>query len=151
MLAKRIIACLDVKNEKVVKGINFDNHVIVGDIIQLAKKYSDQGIDELFFYDITASPENRTVDYSWISKIAKEINIPFGVAGGIDSLEKAKIILNNGADKISINTPAINNPSLINKIANAFGIQCVVVSIDSKYFNDDYYAYKYTGDPEKSK
>lgn len=133
MLAKRIIPCLDVNNNKVIKGIKFRNHKIIGDIIPLAQKYSQEGADELVFYDITASSDNRTVEKKWISLIAKEINIPFCVAGGIKSINDAKKILESGADKISINSPAISDPNLITKLANQFGIQCIVVGIDSWY------------------
>ena len=114
MLAKRIIPCLDVKNGKVVKGVRFRNHRVIGDVVSLAKYYSDSGADELVFYDITASSDGRTVDRTWINEVAKNINIPFCVAGGIRTIQDAKEILNAGADKISINSPALENPNLIN-------------------------------------
>lgn len=117
----------------------------MGDILELAKYYSDQGADELVFYDITASPDNRNVDYSWVEDVAKLINIPFCVAGGIRSIEVAEKILNLGADKISINSPAINDPNLITELANRFGSQCVVVGIDSKLNKGSYQIYKFTG------
>jgi len=142
MLTKRIISCLDISDGKVVKGIKFKNHEIIGDIIELAQKYSDEGIDELVLYDIKASCDNKTVDYTWIENVAKVINIPFCVAGKIDSLETVEMILNAGADKISINSPAINNPDLINKIAEKFGSSTLVVGIDTK----DGFIYKNTGD-----
>lgn len=145
MLAKRIIACLDVREGVVVKGIEFKNHSIVGDILELAKRYSEQGIDELVFYDITASCDQTTVASDWVKEVAKEINIPFCVAGGIDSVEKARAVLAAGADKISVNSPALNNPNLIDDLVNAFGSQCIVVGIDSRFENDDYYVYQYTG------
>ena len=105
MLKKRIIPCLDVKDGAVVKGVQFRNHEIVGEIIELAKRYSDSGADELVFYDITASSDNRNIDKKWIYDIAKNINIPFCVAGGIRSVAQAEAVLANGADKISINSP----------------------------------------------
>ena len=135
----------------VVKGVKFRNHRVVGDIIDLASKYSRQGADEIVFYDITASPEGRRVNRSWVNEVAKQINIPFCVAGGIKSIVDAEEILNFGADKISINTPAINNPRLINALADKFGSQCVVVGIDSFQMNDQYNVYSYTGDPDKTK
>ena len=135
----------------VVKGVKFRNHKVVGDIIDLASKYSRQGADEIVFYDITASPEGRRVNRSWVNEVAKQINIPFCVAGGIKSIVDAEEILNFGADKISINTPAINNPRLINALADKFGSQCVVVGIDSFQMNDQYNVYSYTGDPDKTK
>tara|TARA_B100000959_G_scaffold253043_1_gene283605 strand:- start:545 stop:1267 length:723 start_codon:yes stop_codon:yes gene_type:complete len=135
----------------VVKGIKFKNHQVVGDVIDLANKYSRQGADEIVFYDITASPEGRRVDRSWVNEVAEQINIPFCVAGGIKSIVDAEEILNFGADKISINTPAINRPKLINDLADKFGSQCVVVGIDSFQKNGQYNVYSYTGDPDKTK
>ena len=142
MLTKRIIACLDIADGKVVKGVKFQNHEIIGDITQLAEKYANNGVDELVLYDIKASCDNKTVNYKWIENVARVINIPFCVAGKIDSLEKVEIILNSGADKVSINSPAINNPNLINQIAEKFGSSTLVVGIDTK--ND--VIYKNTGD-----
>ncbi|MEM6812679.1 MAG: imidazole glycerol phosphate synthase subunit HisF [Pseudomonadota bacterium] len=150
MLTKRIIACLDVRDGRVVKGQQFRNHEDVGDIIELASFYSAEGVDELVFYDITASSDGRTVDRSWISQIAKKINIPFCVAGGIRTAEDAKIILNNGADKISINSPALENPDFISDLAHQFGTQCVVVGIDSREEYGEYLVYQYTGDETKT-
>ena len=150
MLTKRIIPCLDVKKGHVVKGIKFQNHKIMGDPVELAIKYSDQNADELVFYDIYSSVEDSSVPSSWIENIAKNIDIPFCVAGGIKSLSKASQILNIGADKISINTPALENPSLINKLAKAHGSQCVVIGIDSFFNGSDYFVYARTGS-EKSK
>ena len=149
MLKIRIIPCLDVKDGKVVKGVKFQNHEIVGDILDLAKAYSDEGADELVFYDITASPDGRIVDRSWIKKIAEIINIPFSVAGGIRSVSDATSILENGADKISINSPALENPELINKLADRFGKQCVVVGIDSFEKDGEYFVYQNSGDASK--
>ncbi|MGE3624144.1 MAG: imidazole glycerol phosphate synthase subunit HisF [Bdellovibrionales bacterium] len=151
MLAKRIIPCLDVKDGQVVKGVQFRNHEVVGEIIELARRYRDEGADELVFYDITASSDNRTVDRSWIKRIAQVLDIPFCVAGGIRSLEDARAVLANGADKISVNSPALENPSLINALASEFGNQCVVVGIDSREENGDYCVYQYTGDVAKTK
>ncbi|CAL4319122.1 imidazole glycerol phosphate synthase subunit HisF [Buchnera aphidicola] len=153
MLSKRIIPCLDVKDGLVVKGIQFLNHKLIGSILPLIKKYIKEGADELVFYDIEASTKDRTVDRSWVSKIAKIIDIPFCVAGGITSLNTALEILSLGADKISINSPAIMNPNLINKIAEYCGVQCVVVGIDSWFDHIDkvYRVKKYTGDPNRSK
>ena len=121
MLTKRIIPCLDVKDGVVVKGVKFKNHEIVGSIIDLAIKYNDQGADEIVFYDIAASTIDGLVSKTWVEQIAKEINIPFCVAGGIKSIEDAKVILNSGADKISINSPAISRPELIRELSQEFG------------------------------
>lgn len=151
MLSKRIIACLDVCDGKVVKGVQFKNHVVMGDILDLAQRYADEGIDELVFYDITASAHGRVVSKAWVKSVAKIIDIPFCVAGGIRSVADAEGILNDGADKISINSPALENPELITDISNAFGAQCVVVGIDSREENDgSYKVYKYTGDSNKT-
>lgn len=152
MLSKRIIPCLDVKDSKVVKGVRFRNHAIVGDIVSLAKKYSDTGADELVFYDITASSDNKVVDKSWIKKIARVIDIPFCVAGGISSIKDAKEVLSSGADKISINSPALSNPNLINELSDKFGIQCIVIGIDSYYDERDnsYKVYQFTGSENKT-
>lgn len=150
MLTKRVIACLDVRDGRVVKGVQFKNHVDMGDIVDLATFYSAQGVDELVFYDITASSDGRVVDRSWIEKIAKNINIPFCVAGGIRTVEDAKIILNNGADKVSINSPALENPDFITELADAYGTQCVVVGIDSREEEGGYFVYQYTGDETKT-
>lgn len=150
MVAKRIIPCLDVCNNQVVKGVKFRNHRIVGNILELAKNYSNQGADELVFYDITASSDQRSVDANWINEIASTINIPFTVAGGIRSVATARLILNAGADKISVNSPALENPNLINELSAEFGSQCVVIGIDSQWLAGDYYVYQYTGDVAKS-
>lgn len=150
MLTKRIIACLDVRDGHVVKGVQFKNHQIVGDITQLAAFYEAEGADELVFYDITASSQGKSTSLDWIKKIANQLSIPFTVAGGIRDIETAKKILNNGADKISINSPALENPNLINHLSEHFGRQCVVVGMDSQWMNNDYYLYQYTGDALKS-
>ena len=145
MLAKRIIPCLDVRNGRVVKGVKFKNHIDMGDPVELARYYSDQGADELVFYDITASPEGREIDLSWIEKVAKQISIPFSVAGGIRTIEIAKRVFDAGADKVSVNTPALTRPDLINELAEKFGSQAVVIGIDVK--NGELYSN--TGDPNK--
>ncbi len=134
----------------VVKGIQFKNHRIVGGILELAQRYSAEGADELVFYDITASPDGRSVDRSWVSDVASLINIPFCVAGGIKTIADAEEILNKGADKISINSPALAEPELITKLAKRFGSQCVVIGIDSHNENSNYSVYQYTGDPNKT-
>lgn len=151
MLAKRIIPCLDVKAGQVVKGVQFREHQVMGDILELAKRYSDEEADELVFYDITASSDQRVVDYTWIEKVARLINIPFCVAGGIHHLNQAEKILAAGADKISINSPAIANPSFITELAERFGQQCVVVGIDSYEKENEYFVYQYTGDETKTR
>ncbi|WDE00900.1 imidazole glycerol phosphate synthase subunit HisF [Thalassomonas actiniarum] len=152
MLAKRIIPCLDVRDGKVVKGVQFRNHEIIGDIVPLAQAYADAGADELVFYDITASSDARVVDKSWVRRIAEVIDIPFCVAGGIKSEQDAQQILKMGADKISINSPALQNPRLITKLADHFGQQCVVVGIDSFYDKNtgQYQVYQFTGDEKKT-
>ena len=150
MLTKRIIACLDVRDGRVVKGVQFRNHVDMGDILELSQRYADEGVDELVFYDITASSDGRVVDKSWVNQIARRINIPFCVAGGIRSVADAKAILNDGADKISVNSPALENPQFITELAVAFGTQCVVAGIDSRRENDQLQVYQYTGDASKT-
>src|SRR5690606_20474196 len=132
ILAKRIIPCLDVRDGQVVKGVRFRDHVVVGDILELATRYRDEGADELVFYDITASPDGRTVDRSWISRIARILDIPFCVAGGIRSVGDAEEVLGEGAEKVSINSPALADPELISRLSARFGAQCVVVGIDSQ-------------------
>ncbi len=128
---KRIIPCLDVRDGQVVKGVQFRNHEIIGDIVPLAKRYADEGADELVFYDITASSDGRVVDKSWVARVAEVIDIPFCVAGGIRSIDDAAKILSFGADKISINSPALADPTLITRLADRFGVQCIVVGIDT--------------------
>lgn len=150
MLAKRIIPCLDIKDGQTVKGIEFEDLKSVGDPVELGKYYSDNGADELVFLDITASNEKRKTLVSLVKKIAKEINIPFTVGGGISSLEDADMILSAGADKISINSSAINNPELINQIANKFGSQFIVLAIDAKKDNHKWIVYKNGGNIKTS-
>lgn len=151
MLARRIIPCLDVRDGQVVKGVRFRDHRVVGDILELATRYRDDGADELVFYDITASPDGRTVDRGWLGKIARELDIPFCVAGGIRTIGDAEEILNAGAEKISINSPALENPSLIEQLARRFGSQCVVVGIDSDTTINGYRVRQYTGDPTRTR
>lgn len=152
MLAKRIIPCLDVRNGQVVKGVQFRNHEIIGDIVPLAQRYAEEGADELVFYDITASSDGRVVDKSWVAKVAEVIDIPFCVAGGIKTIEDAGQILSFGADKISVNSPALANPALINQLADRYGEQCVVIGIDTWYDDktDSYQVYQFTGDEKRT-
>jgi cyclase len=140
-----------VRDGHVVKGVRFRDHRIVGDILELATRYRAEGADELVFYDITASPEQRSVDRSWIARIASVLDIPFCVAGGIRSIEDAEAVLNSGAEKISVNSPALADPSLIDRLAHRFGSQCVVVGVDSQTVGDDFLVYQYTGDPARSR
>ncbi|MFC4307705.1 imidazole glycerol phosphate synthase subunit HisF [Steroidobacter flavus] len=151
MLAKRIIPCLDVRDGQVVKGVRFRDHVVVGDILELAQRYRDEGADELVFYDITASPDGRTVDRSWIRRIARILDIPFCVAGGIRSVADAEEVLGEGAEKVSINSPAIADPELINRLSARFGAQCVVIGIDSQTVEGVYQVYQFTGDPNRTR
>ncbi|NJD32266.1 MAG: imidazole glycerol phosphate synthase subunit HisF [Gammaproteobacteria bacterium] len=152
MLAKRIIPCLDVRDGQVVKGVRFRDHRVMGDILELASRYRTEGADELVFYDITASPEQRSVDRTWVSRVASVLDIPFCVAGGIRSIEDAESVLNAGAEKISVNSPALAEPALIDRLARRFGSQCVVIGIDSQTTADrDFVVYQYTGDPERSR
>ncbi|MBV5257944.1 imidazole glycerol phosphate synthase subunit HisF [Synechococcus moorigangaii CMS01] len=150
MLARRIIPCLDVRDGKVVKGVRFKDHEIVGDIVELARLYAGQGADELVFYDISASPEGREVEPAWVGRVAQVIDIPFCVAGGIRSVAAARARLHAGADKISINTPALENPSLVNALADEFGSQCVVVGMDSRKIGGIWRLHQYTGDPDRT-
>ncbi|MDX6909302.1 imidazole glycerol phosphate synthase subunit HisF [Hafnia paralvei] len=153
MLAKRIIPCLDVRDGQVVKGVQFRHHEIIGDIVPLAQRYAQEGADELVFYDITASSDGRVVDKSWVSRVAEVIDIPFCVAGGIKSVEDASQILTFGADKISINSPALADPDLISRLADRFGVQCIVVGIDTWFDTetDSYQVYQFTGDEKRTK
>ncbi|WP_339834538.1 imidazole glycerol phosphate synthase subunit HisF [uncultured Flavobacterium sp.] len=138
MLTKRIIPCLDIKNGRTVKGVNFVDLRDAGDPVELAKKYSEEGADELVFLDISATEERRKTLVDLVRNVAKAINIPFTVGGGISSVEDVSILLKNGADKVSINSSAVKNPDLINELAQEFGSQCVVVAIDAKKINDDW-------------
>ena len=131
--------------------MQFRDHRVVGDIMDLARRYRDEGADELVFYDITASPDGRTVDRSWVNRVAAVLDIPFCVAGGIRTLEDAESVLNLGADKISINSPALENPELIDRLVRRFGSQCVVIGIDTLERDGDYHVYQYTGDPTRTR
>ncbi len=148
MVAVRLIPCLDVRDGRVVKGVRFRDHVDMGDIVALAERYRDAGADELVFYDITASPERRSVDAGWVEKVAAAIDIPFCVAGGIRDVATARTVLHAGADKISVNSPALERPTLITELAEAFGSQCVVVGIDSIRDGQALRVRQYTGDPD---
>ena len=152
MLSRRIIPCLDVRDGRVVKGVRFRDHVDMGDILDLALRYRDEGADELVFYDITASPEGRRTDRNWVERVASAIDIPFCVAGGILDVDDARALLHAGADKISVNTPALEQPALIGELAGAFGVQCVVVGIDSLRDEDgEWRVRQYTGDPSRTR
>lgn len=135
MLKKRIIPCLDIKNGRTVKGVNFVDLQDAGDPVELAKAYSNQGADELVFLDITATVENRKTLVDLVRSIAKEINIPFSVGGGINHLSDVSALLNAGADKITLNSSAVKRPELIQEIASEFGSQCVIVAIDTKWID----------------
>ena len=153
MVTKRIIPCLDVRNGRVVKGTNFEGIKDVADPVEMARLYNAAGADELVFYDITASSDARVVDKSWVSRVAEVIDIPFCVAGGIKSVDDARQILEFGADKVSINSPALADPGLITRLAERFGVQCVVVGIDS-YFDADtghYQVKQFTGDESRTR
>ena len=138
MLTKRIIPCLDIKNGRTVKGVNFVDLKDAGDPVELAKKYAETGADELVFLDISATEERRKTLIDLVRKVAKTINIPFTVGGGISSIEDVEILLKNGADKVSINSSAVKRPELINELARKFGNQCIVVAIDAKKINHDW-------------
>lgn len=149
MLARRIIPCLDVRDGRVVKGVRFRDHVDVGDPVEMARAYSGEGADELVFYDITASPEGRGPELGWIEAVARVIDIPFCVAGGIRTLDQALACLAAGADKVSINSPALERPDLITEIAEVAGSQCVVVGVDSERVEGRWRVRQYTGDPSR--
>jgi len=148
MLKKRIIPCLDIQNGRTVKGINFVGIQDAGDPVELAKRYVSEGADELVFLDITATHEKRKTLVNLVSRIAAEINIPFTVGGGIDSLEDARAVILAGADKVSINSSAVKNPELIRMLAQQFGNQCVVVAIDTKYANNVWKVFVHGGRKE---
>ena len=141
MLAKRIIPCLDIKNGQTVKGINFENITDVGDPVELGALYAQMGADELVFLDITATNEKRKTLSELVTRIAKHINIPFTVGGGISSVEDVSVLLACGADKISVNTSAVRNPQLISDLASQFGSQCVVLAIDTKYIDGEWFVF----------
>ncbi len=141
MLAKRIIPCLDIKDGKTVKGINFENITAVGDPVELGSLYAQMGADELVFLDITATNEKRKTLSELVFRIAQHINIPFTVGGGISTVEDVSVLMDSGADKISVNTAAVRNPRLIQEIANQFGSQCVVLAVDTKYIENEWYVF----------
>lgn len=141
MLTKRIIPCLDVKDGQTVKGVNFENLKYAGDPVELAKKYSLEGADELVFLDITATNEKRKTIVELVERVAKNVFIPFTVGGGINSAEDIRAILNAGADKISLNSAAVKNPELISECVNYFGSQCIVVAIDAKKIDNEYFVH----------
>ena len=139
------------RDGQVVKGVRFRDHRIVGDILALAGRYRDQGADELVFYDISASPRGTSVDRSWVRRVARILDIPFCVAGGIRSVADAEEVLASGAEKISINSPALEEPDLIDRLSERFGAQCVVVGIDSQTVERGYRVQQFTGDAERSR
>jgi cyclase len=145
LLAKRIIPCLDVTNGRVVKGVNFVDLIDAGDPVEIAKKYNDQGADELTFLDITASSDNRDLILGIIERVAEQVFIPLTVGGGVRAVNDVRRLLNSGADKVSINTAAINNPSLVSNAADRFGSQCIVVAIDAKKTGDDWEIFTHGG------
>lgn len=149
MLTRRIIPCLDVRDGQVVKGVRFRDHVVMGAIEDLALRYRDEGADELVFYDITASPEGRSADLAWVERLGRLLDIPFCVAGGIRSVEQARRTLEAGADKISVNSPALERPELIDELAAEFGVQCIVVGVDSERVDGEWRVRQYTGDPSR--
>ena len=141
MLAKRIIPCLDIKNGQTVKGVHFENLKYAGDPIELAKKYSDSGADELVFLDITATNEGRATTIKMVEKVASQVFIPFTVGGGVKSIEDIRNLLRAGADKVGINSAAVKKPTLINEASEEFGSQCIVVAIDAKRVDGDFYVH----------
>lgn len=151
MLAKRIIPCLDIKDGRTVKGVNFENLRDAGDAVELAKAYSENGADELVFLDITATNDKRKTLTALVERIAQNIAIPFTVGGGINSVEDVDAILKSGADKVSINSSAVKNPSLITDIANKFGNQCVVLAVDANYANNQWKVFVNGGKKETDK
>jgi cyclase len=151
MPARRIIPCLDVKDGRVVKGVQFRDHRDVGDIVAHALRYREEGADELVFYDISASAEGRSLDPAWVRRVAEVIDIPFSVAGGVRSRDQAAACLANGADKVSVNSPALERPELIEELARDFGSQCVVLGVDSYRRDGDHYVHQYTGSPDRSR
>jgi cyclase len=139
-----------VRDGQVVKGVQFRDHRVVGDIIELASRYRDEGADELVFYDITASPQGRSVDRDWIARVGQVLDIPFCVAGGIRSVADAEEVLAAGAEKVSVNSPALERPGLIDELARRFGAQCVVLGVDSRRIDGSWRVFQYTGDPDRT-
>jgi cyclase len=135
----------------VVKGVRFRDHRVVGDILELAARYRDEGADELVFYDISASPQNRMVDRSWVARVGRTLDIPFCVAGGIRSVSEAEEVLSAGAEKISVNSPALSDPELIDALSERFGAQCVVVGVDSQTVAGEYRVQQFTGDAARTR
>ncbi len=146
MPSKRIIVCLDVKDGRVVKGVRYEGHVDAGDPAELAVRYRNEGADEIVIYDIAASPQRRTIDYGWIAGVARRLDVPLCVAGGIRTIGQAIACLEHGADKISINSPALERPDFIDELACVVGSQCVVVGVDSKWLDSEWLVHQYTGD-----
>ena len=151
MLAKRIIPCLDIKNGETVKGVNFLDLKEVGNPVEMAIKYSEQGADELVFLDISATDERRKTLIQLVKEIAKNINIPFTVGGGINALENVEELLKNGADKITINSASLSNPNLITEVAKRFGSQCMVLAIDTKFVENQHKVFSNGGKIETNK
>ena len=151
MPARRIIPCLDVKDGRVVKGVQFRDHRDVGDIVEHAWRYREEGADELVFYDISASAEDRSLDPAWVRRVAEVIDIPFVVAGGVRTRDQAAACLAAGADKVSINSPALERPTLIDELARDFGSQCIVLGVDSYEAEGSYFVHQYTGSVEKTR
>jgi len=150
MLTRRIVPCLDVREGRVVKGVRFRDHADVGAIEELALRYAQDGADELVLYDIAASPSGRGVDLDWVGRVSRLLDIPFCVAGGIASVEQARRVLGEGADKVSVNSPALRRPQLVAELAEAFGEQCVVVGIDSQRDADgEWRVRRDSGDPAR--
>ena len=139
------------RDGRVVKGVRFRDHRVVGDIVELAVRYRDEGADELVFYDIGASPADRTVERAWVERVARLLDIPFCVAGGIATVADAETVLAAGAEKISVNSPALADPDLIDALARRFGSQCVVVGVDSQTVDGDYRVQQYTGDARRAR
>ena len=151
MLAKRIIPCLDVKDGQTVKGVNFENLRYAGDPVELAKKYSDEGADELVFLDITATNEKRKTTVEMVKKVASQVFIPFTVGGGINSIDDMKMLLQAGADKIAINSAAVKNPDLISESSSYFGSQCIVVAVDAKRVDGEFFVHINAGKVNSSR
>lgn len=141
MLTKRIIPCLDIKNGRTVKGVNFVNLIDAGDPVALAKQYAEVGADELVFLDISATLEGRKTMIDMVLRVAEQVNIPFTVGGGISSVDDVAVLLHHGADKVSINSSAVKRPELINELSQKFGSQCVVVAIDAKQIDGEWYVH----------
>lgn len=150
MLSKRIIACLDIADGKVVKGMRFRNHAILGDPLELAIRAQEQGADEIVIYDITASPEKRGPDLKTLSEIAKVLNVPLCMAGGITTVDIAHEVLSAGADKVSVNSPALRRPQLIDELAKRFGSQCVVIGMDSFADENGHFVWLDSGKPNQT-